>query len=302
MLLSDAIADRLSALKRLKRSPRTVEWYGFWLHKLDSSLLLHDLELVSLRDLRGFIDQLIVDGLNDTSIHGAQIALKAFFKWAVEEGLLTSNPAERLEVCKISKRDPDTLDTAAVLAILNEAQRTLHPQRNRAIIGFIVESGFRLQETCALLPKDIDIEARVAWTSDSVNGRNSAKGNKQRFVPFGDVSQLLLREWLTVRPAHLKTVFGLTTWGVRDMLDDLSVKVGIRVTPHMLRRTSATLRAEGNVQANTLQALMGWESIEIAKHYVDRSRLMAEARASSPMDRVNQLSENQLVRITTDLG
>lgn len=297
MLLSEAIQERMSALRRLKRSPRTVDWYAFWLHKFDATLLIHDVELVSLRDLRSFIDGLAA--LNDTSVHGAQIALKAFFKWAVAEGLIAANPAERLEVCDVPKREPDTLDTASVLALLNEAQRSHRPERNRAIIGFIVESGFRLQEAVGLLPKDLDIEARVAWTSASADGRNSAKGNKQRFVPFGVVAQLLLREWFAVRP-DLETVFGLTSWGVRDMLDDLSVKVGIRVTPHMLRRTSATLRAEANVQANTLQAIMGWERPETAEHYVDRSRLMVEARSSSPMDRVNQLSENQLVKSPTD--
>jgi site-specific recombinase XerD len=298
MLLQDAIQERLAALRRLKRSPRTVEWYAFWLMKFDASLLIHDVELVSLRDLRAFIDGL--EALNDTSVHGAQIALKAFFKWSVQEGLLTVNPADRLEVCKIPKREPDTLDTASVLALLNEAQRSSKPERNRAIIGFIVESGFRLQEAVCLLPKDLDIEARVVWTSAGTDGRNSAKGNKQRFVPFGVVAQLLLREWFAVRSDALDTVFGLTGWGVRDMLDDLSVKVGIRVTPHMLRRTSATLRAEENVQGNTLQAIMGWERPETAKHYVDRARLMVDARKSSPMDRVNQLSENQLVKSPTD--
>jgi site-specific recombinase XerD len=286
MLLSNAIADRLAALRREGRSPRTIDWYAVWLEAFDRSLLIHEIQLVTLRDLRGFVDDLIAHDRKDSTIHGAQIALKAFFKWSLAEGLIESDPAARLEVRKVPKKDPESLDTSDVLALLNAAHVTRHCERNRALIAFMTETGFRLKEVTDLLLKDLEVDAMVVYTSQSLDGRNSAKGNKQRFVPFGEVSQLLLREWLMVRPFHLETVFGLTGWGVRDMLDDLGQKVGIKVTPHKFRRTSATLRAEGNVETNTLQAIMGWETASIARYYVDRARLMQQARATSPMNRV----------------
>jgi integrase/recombinase XerC len=291
MLIKIAIEDRLSALKRDGRSPRTIEWYRFFLFALDRSLLIHDLDQVSLRDLRGFVDGLIADKKTDSTIHGAQIALKSFFKWCQSEGLISTNPAERLEVMRVSKKEPEALDTSEVLALLNAAAFTLHAERNKALIAFMTETGFRLKEVTDLLLKDLDVDALVVYTSQSLDGRNSAKGNKPRFVPFGEVSQLLLREWLAVRPASLTTVFGLTGWGIRDLLEDLGQKVGIKVTPHKFRRTSATLRAEGSVDANTLKSIMGWETIGIAQHYVDKSRLMQQARATSPMNRVMRSME-----------
>ena len=286
MLLSLAIEDRLSALKRDGRSPRTIDWYRFFLTAFDRSLLIHDLEHVSLPDLRAFVDQIITDHKTDSTIHGAQIALKSFFKWCHSEGLISANPAVRLEVMRVSKKEPDSLDTSEVLALLNAASFTLHAERNRAIIAFMTETGFRLKEVSDLLLRDLDVAAMVVYTSVSIDGRNSAKGNKPRFVPFDKASQLLLIDWLAVRPSHLTTVFGLTGWGIRDMLDDLGQKVGIKVTPHKFRRTSATLRAEGSVDANTLKSIMGWETIGIAQHYVDKSRLMLQARATSPMNRI----------------
>jgi|WetSurMetagenome_2_1015567.scaffolds.fasta_scaffold11081_7 site-specific recombinase XerD len=286
MLLKIAIEDRLAAMSRDRRSPRTVEWYRFFLEAFDRSLLCHELDQVSLHDLRCFVDGLIARKLTDATIHGAQIALKSFFKWSLSEGLIVSDPSLRLEVCRVPKKEPEALDTSEVLALLNAAAGTLHASRNKALIAFMTETGFRLKEVTDLLLKDLDIEAMVVYTSQSIGGRNSAKGNKPRFVPFGEVSQLLLREWLAVRPSNLATVFGLTGWGIRDMLEDLGDKVGIKVTPHKFRRTSATLRAEGSVDANTLKSIMGWETIGIAQHYVDKSRLMQQARATSPMNRV----------------
>jgi site-specific recombinase XerD len=286
MLLNDALEDRLSALKRQGRSPRTIDWYRFFITALDRSLLIHDLDQVSLRDLRAFVDGLIANGCKDATIHGAQIALKSFFKWSTAEGLIAVNPAERLEVRQVPRREPEALDTSAVIALLNAAAGTLHAERNKALIAFMTETGFRLKEVTDLLVKDLDIESMVVYTSQSLDGRNSAKGNKPRFVPFGAASQKLLREWLAVRPAHLTTVFGLTGWGIRDMLDDLGQTVGIKVTPHKFRRTSATLRAEGSIDANTLKSIMGWETISISQHYIDKARLMQQARATSPMNRV----------------
>jgi site-specific recombinase XerD len=291
MLLKEALEDRLAALKREGRSPRTIDWYRYFLTAFDRSLLIHDLDQVSLRDLRCFVDGLIATGLKDSTIHGAQIALKSFFKWSTTEGLIGVNPADRLEVRKVPRKEPEALDTSEVLALLNAAAGTLHSERNKALIAFMTETGFRLKEVTDLLVKDLDVDAMVVYTSQSLDGRNSAKGNKPRFVPFGEVSQLLLREWLAVRPASLTTVFGLTGWGIRDMLDDLGQKVGIKVTPHKFRRTSATLRAEGSVDANTLKSIMGWETIGIAQHYVDKSRLMQQARATSPMNRVMKYAD-----------
>jgi site-specific recombinase XerD len=286
MLLKIAIENRLAAMSREGLSPRTIEWYRFFLEAFDRSLLIHDLDQISLHDLRCFVDGLIARKLTDSTIHGAQIALKSFCKWSLAEGLLSSDPSVRLEVRRVPKKEPEALGTSEVLALLNAAAGTRYAERNKALIAFMTETGFRLKEVTDLLLRDLDIDALVVYTSQSLDGRNSAKGNKPRFVPFGEVSQLLLREWLAVRPSHLSTVFGLTGWGIRDMLDDLGQKVGIKVTPHKFRRTSATLRAEGSIDANTLKSIMGWETIGIAQHYVEKARLMSQARATSPMNRI----------------
>jgi len=63
---------------------------------------------------------------------------------------------------------------------------------------------------------------------------------------------------------------------------------GIRVSPHTLRHTAATLAVRNGLDVFSLQRLFGWERVETAMRYVHLSgRALQEAFSrASPVDRL----------------
>lgn len=277
MLLSDAIGLRLSTLRRLGRSEKTIKFYTFWLDQLQAFLLFNELELISLSQLRSFLDSLVERGLSKSSQRGASMTIRVFFKWCVAEGLLKTNPAERLELAKCVRHVPDTFDVSEVLALLNAAAGSKHPERDQLLVALLTETGIRLSEVAGLTLSDVKLDARCVLVM--------GKGGKQRFVPFAEAAAKLMVDYLAVRDLPGRSLFGLTDSGIRLALRRLGDKVGVRCTPHKFRRTSATLTARAGGGSYWLQQKFGWESQQVAKFYIDLAQMEDSRLKTSPLDR-----------------
>ena len=282
MKLLDAMERRSAALRRLGRSARTIEWYEMWLRDLARSLLFDELEHVTLDDLRRWCDGLLARNLAPASRRGAVTTAKIFFRWCVAEGYLEVDPSVRLEKPTLPRRMPRALETGEVLALLNAAAASRHPERDQALVVFMVETGCRVGELIGLRPERVHLSEGVALVI--------GKGNQERFLFFGDATRKVLDGWLAVRPSSLPGLFGLTWSGVHQLLLRLRERAGVtaRCNPHALRHTAATLRVENNAGSSDLQQIMGWSDIKMAEVYTGlaRERLARRAAATSPMDKL----------------
>ncbi|MEJ2327581.1 MAG: site-specific integrase, partial [Chromatiaceae bacterium] len=163
---------------------------------------------------------------------------------------------------------------------------------DRAWVHVMLYSGLRTVEVRRLLIPDLDLNERT------IQVRNS-KGLKDRVVFFNDVAEEALREWLDVRgPAASEHVFifhhrplSVTYCGSR--LHTYGARCGVRVTPHQLRHSMATLLVNAGAPFPTLQALMGHKHIETTLRYgrlydatvaadYYRAVCQVEARVESP--------------------
>lgn len=260
-----------------EHSPRTIEFYSTWLQRFDHSLMLHELDAITVIEMRAWLLSLKYAGLSPSSRRGAAITLKTFFRWCHSEQLITHNPSDRLELPKKQKKKPDVLTTSDLLTLINEIQRTSHNRkRDTALVCFLAESGVRRAEVIGLEPAKLHIIEGYAVVT--------GKGRKQRWVFFGEATQISLAEWLTDRPTSLATVFGLTESGLREVLRRLSHKTGLHIHPHKFRRSAATLRASKGMTAPSLQATFGWERIETANAYIIDAETIAQAKTSHPLD------------------
>lgn len=70
------------------------------------------------------------------------------------------------------------------------------------MVIFVLNTGLRVSELCALDIADIEISERKG----SVTVR-SGKGRKQRLVPLNGEVRTFLQQWLLYRPAVVTTVF-----------------------------------------------------------------------------------------------
>lgn len=277
MNLSDAITLHAAALRRKNRSIRTIDFYANWLHALDEHTHHKPIESLTLTDLRAWVDALFERGLGPGSIRGAAMTAKVFFRWCTREGVINVNAAERLELPQCQKKAPDVLTTSEILTLINDLQRNSHnPIRDTALICFWSETGCRIAELATLEPHAVHVQEHY--------GIVEGKGNKQRWIFFGDASEIWLTNWLKVRPQSAESLFNLSPAGLRDLLARLEHRTGVRLHPHKFRRSAATLRAAKGMTAPALQEAFGWERLETANKYVVAADTMRQANGSNPLD------------------
>lgn len=279
MLLVDAIESRLQSLLRKGGSQKTVRFYRIWLMDMAGSMLLPDLESVTLAQLRTWCDSLLARGLAVRSRIGAVASVKSFFKWCLAEKLITDNPAVRLEKPAKPKSLPQALDTSDVLAMVNACAHTKNPERDLAILMMMVETGVRIGELVTLTIDRVDVESHCV----RVRGKTG-----ERFAFFEDSTQMALRAWYSVRPIGLETLFGLGITGVRLMLKRVAVLAHVDpklIHPHVLRHTSVVFRIENGAEAADLMNIYGWSSMAMIRDYGQLAveRLRRRSMASSPM-------------------
>ena len=215
--------------------------------------------------------------LKETTIKRRIACLKLLFRWARQENMLTENPFDTLnERIRLPKRLPRALgkDEARLLRAASQPQPDQDPTQlytAKIAIQIMLATGIRVGELVSLRQEDIDL------TNASL--KIDGKGNRQRLVYLIDNTvKEQLRAYLAYRQekavAHIwafTTVDGkpFTTNQVRRMLGALAKGAGVerRITPHMLRHTSATTWLEAGLDIRYVQKLLGHQSISTTEIY-----------------------------------
>jgi integrase/recombinase XerD len=287
-----AFLDHLSVERGL--SPRTLDAYGRDIRRLEAFLLEQGIARpgeVTAAELREFVYRLKDDGLQPTSIRRTLSAVRTYFSFLLAEGLVVSDPSERLEPPRVWRRLPGVLSRAEVERLLeapDPADRLYW--RDRALLEFAYASGVRVSELVAVRVLDLDLEEGFA--------RVFGKGAKERLVPVGQGALRAIRVYLReVRPTLERgrgkgVVFlngrgePLSRMGVWKILQKHVRRAGIRkrVTPHTLRHTFATHLLEGGADLAAVQEMLGHADISTTQIYthVDREYLRDVHRRFHP--------------------
>jgi integrase/recombinase XerD len=161
-------------------SPNTLEAYGRDLARLTDHAQKAKRSLLDLRqsDLTNFIGSLREEGLSARSVARAVHALRGFFRFAVREGRLESDPMENLRAPRAFAALPRYLTPAQVETLLAapDVETTLG-LRDRAILEVLYATGLRVSELTALRDRDLDLEVGILTCF--------GKGRKERLVPMG---------------------------------------------------------------------------------------------------------------------
>ena len=277
-------------------SPRTLDAYGRDTARLEEFLRSRRVRSPGIAtpvDLREFSYHLRDQGLAPTSIRRTLSAIRTYFGFLLEEGLIESDPSEQLEPPKTWRRLPDVLGRGEVERLL-EAPDPAHRLywRDRALLEFAYASGVRVSELTGLKTRDVDLEEGFA----SVYG----KGSKERLVPVGGAAVRAIERYLRELRGRLESGGGkgegalflnarggpLTRMGVWKILRKHVERAGItrKVTPHTLRHTFATHLLEGGADLAAVQEMLGHADISTTQIYthVDRDYLRDVHRRYHP--------------------
>ena len=107
--------------------------------------------------------------------------LKGFFNYLVFEEYRTTNPVDHIESPKTGRKLPDTLSVKEIDHLIASIDLS-KPQgeRNRAIIESLYGCGLRVSELINLKLSDLFFDEGFI--------KVTGKGNKQRFIPIGNVT------------------------------------------------------------------------------------------------------------------
>ncbi len=234
-------------------------------------------------------------GMAPGSIRRAQSALRAYFGFLAEEGIVTEDPSDRMERPATGRRLPEFLsqEEAARLVEAVDPDSAVY-WRDRAVLELLYATGMRVSELTRLALADLDLE----HASCLVFG----KGGKERLVPVGatavDVAGRYLR---LVRPALDRGMGGgvvflnhrgtpLSRMSVWTIVTRAAARAGIerRISPHTLRHSCATHLLEGGADLAVVQELLGHADISTTQIYthLDREYLRRTHRRYHPRSRM----------------
>lgn len=243
------------------------------------------------RDVQAFVDQLLVEGLDPSTIKNTLNPLQAVCRRAVQRDLIKINPTAGLDV-------PAARGTRERIASPSEAAALLEalPAEDRPLWATAMYAGLRRGELRGLRWSDVDLAQgviRVERGWDDVHGQIDAKTRAgRRTVPIAAV----LRDYLLEHKARTKCaeeslVFETRT-GVpfepstirRRALAAWKAAGHEPIMLHQARHTFASLMIAAGVNAKALSSYMGHASVSITFDRYGHLMPGNEAEAADRLD------------------
>ncbi len=288
----DTIEDFTDWLLAQDRSPVTARNYrsdlktfNRWFEQTNGTALTP--ELLTPTDVREYRQYLLsVERRKASTINRRLAALSAYSTWAQDQGLLEYNPTESVRSVGVQARAPRWLNRQAQAALLRELEllrnasrtptTTFRSQRNQAIVLFLLNTGLRIGELCALSIDDMSINARKGQVLV-----RQGKGSKQRTVPLNLKIRQVLKIWLTSREEWLERLemesdnlfighrdCSLQPRSIQKMISKVGDRIGLELTPHVLRHTFGKNLVNAGVSLEKVAALLGHSNLNTTRLYV----------------------------------
>lgn len=272
---SDHLNSYLKYLRDIKHySQATLDGYqrdiAAYLKYL-SEQEINDISDASIHYVRSFLAARHRQGLTGTSMQRVLSSLRGFYKFLINQNLLTTNPAIDVRAPKGAKTLPKVLDVDQVDRLLSCTATNPLEVRDHAMMELMYSSGLRLSELVNLDLLDLDLRAAQV--------KVTGKGNKMRYVPVGRQARDAIDAWLQVRDGMARpqeqAVFinnrgtRLSQRSVQKRLHEQAQRsqLGVNVHPHMLRHSFASHLLESSGDLRSVQELLGHANISTTQVY-----------------------------------
>lgn len=297
MTLQDAHDEFCAQLIGLHgQSLRTVASHRGVVAILRSDLpqLKHVEDLTSTAIERFFMHGRAVRGWAPATVNTYHKRLNVFCGWAVERGLLQTNPIRAIPRARLGHRVPKALSLEQAERLMTASSvlycdRPYLAARNQAILALFMYAGLRRGELLGLKLSDIDDERRLLLV-------RAGKGDKDRTIPLAGPAIVALDAYRRARATKGRTHAGLflsdghdrpiTNQALKRVKGRLIEGTGVRFHWHQLRHTFATLMIEGGCDIYALSKMMGHADISTTTVYLSASvRHLQGELAKHPLSR-----------------
>lgn len=290
-IFNDSMINYLSELNGVKRvSKNTLTAYN---NDLAQFLLFLDKKGVeSYNNITERIIRLFIVELNDSNISKTSISrklsvLRGYFSFLNQQEIIDTNPLALIKNPKTNRKLPEiiTLDSyKKILKLLSEENK--NNLNIQLIFELLYGCALRVSEVCNLNFGDIDLSRKSI--------RVLGKGSKTRFVPFGDKSIAVYKNYISnYKSASIQEPIFTTKNGKRiypryvsrivnkylSKVCDISKK-----SPHVLRHTAATHMLDNGADLVGVKEILGHENLSTTQIYthVSIERLKKAYKSAHP--------------------
>lgn len=194
-------------------------------------------------------------------------SIKAFFRYLMSQGVVSSNPAESVAHPKIEQTPPRVLSKLEYRALRDACRGD---SRLFAIIEVLLQTGMRISELAALQLEEIDLERGIM----EIKAQNSRDGRR---VPLNKAAKKAIMDYLKVRPkAREKTVFLTKTCrpflvrNIRTAIDRYFRLAGIKEAKvNDLRHTFIVEQLKAGTPLVYVSQLVGHKRITTTEKYLN---------------------------------
>jgi integrase/recombinase XerD len=275
-------AERGAARNTLEAYRRDLDGFAGFLQQRSRAL-----QDASPADITAHLKHLSQAGLAASSRARLLSALRQFFRFLANEGVIGEDPTPGIAGPKLGRPLPRTLSVAEVEKLLETARRLtldvagrdrVRALRLHALLEVLYATGMRVSELVSLPRSVLRGDPRV-FTITGKGGRQrlvplnaQARDALDRYLKIGtdgetDVAPMLETKWLW--PS--KSIQGhLTRQGMALELKELALDAGLdpeRVSPHVLRHAFASHLLDRGADLRSVQQLLGHADISTTQIY-----------------------------------
>lgn len=255
--------------KELNYSDYTVKNYQLDLTDFFKYVNKSNIDFLNIKNthVRGYLKYLDTCNLKNTTISRRISALRTFYNYLLEKGLVKSNIFLNVKNPKLEKKLPNYLNYTEIEELLASIDtKTDEGLERRLLIEMFYSTGCRVGEMVNVKISDIDFYNKTI--------KVMGKGSKERIVYYGDYASKYLEDYLKNKDkkGYLftnkrgeKLTIEEVEYIVRDIMKHISIKT--HVTPHTLRHTFATHLLNNGADIRTVQELLGHANLSTTGIY-----------------------------------
>jgi len=229
--------------------------------------------------IRNWMVSMMSEDITARSITRKIATLRKYFKFLLQEGIITHNPASKINTPKSPKNLPVVVEDAKLTQMLDDNE-VFSPDfkgvRDKLVIETLFGTGMRLAELLGLKETDINIYEGTL--------KVLGKRNKQRIIPINNELKLLIAEYLKLKKNQKFNNNSLTLL-VTDKGADAYPKLIYLIvqkylsyistqnkkSPHVLRHTFATSLLNRGADLNAIKELLGHANLSATQIYTHNS-------------------------------
>jgi integrase/recombinase XerC len=246
------------------------QFYSF----LSSKNLPDDPAAVTSNDIRAWIVSMLDNKYSTVSVHRKISCLRVFFRYLRKEGIVKSDPLEKVVLPKRKKTLPVFVEEEALDKLLDNYSfgDGFAGIRNRTIIEMFYLTGMRRSELIGL--RNIDVNLSEGYL------KVTGKRNKQRIIPLVKPFIQRLEEYIKVKDeiftSGIDEWFFITDKGnklydkyVYNTVNSYLAMVTTieKKSPHILRHTFATHMLNRGADLNSIKELLGHANLSATQIY-----------------------------------